>query len=312
MLGLFVIKQSTFNFTILMRRIFLCVTFLITGIMISCEKVVNFKPLSKSPLMVVEATIENGQAPVVILSRSLDYFSKITPDLLASSFVHEAVVEVSNGSKTHRLKEYSILNVNGYTLYYYSIDSSALSTAFVGEFNKSYSLKISKGVENVTASTTIPPVGMKVDSLWWIPPPPTIDSVYASIMTRITDPRGLGNCIRYFTKVNSGNFLPPRISTFNDQVIDGTTYDIRVEKGINRNDTIDFKTFNYFKRGDTVTFKYCNIDLGTYDFWRTMEYNYSSIGNPFSSPTRVLSNIKGGLGYFGGYAAQYTTVIIPK
>jgi hypothetical protein len=131
-------------------------------------------------------------------------------------------------------------------------------------------------------------------------------------MTRITDPRGIGNYIRYFTKVNKGNFLPPRISTFNDQVIDGTTYDIRVEKGLNRNDTLDLKTFNYFKRGDTVTFKYCNIDIGTYDFWRTMEYNYSSIGNPFSSPTRVLSNIKGGLGYFGGYAAQYITIVIPK
>jgi hypothetical protein len=43
-----------------------------------------------------------------------------------------------------------------------------------------------------------------------------------------------------------------------------------------------------------------------------MEFNYSSIGNPFSSPTKVLGNIKGGaLGYFGGYAVQYSTIVIP-
>jgi hypothetical protein len=60
-----------------------------------------------------------------------------------------------------------------------------------------------------------------------------------------------------------------------------------------------------------VTLKLCNIDKATYDFWRTMEFAYSSVGNPFSSPTKVLSNISGGaLGYFGGYAAQFKTIII--
>jgi hypothetical protein len=44
-----------------------------------------------------------------------------------------------------------------------------------------------------------------------------------------------------------------------------------------------------------------------------MEYNYQSIGNPFSSPTKTLGNISNnGLGYFGGYAAQYVTLMIPK
>jgi len=59
--------------------------------------------------------------------------------------------------------------------------------------------------------------------------------------------------------------------------------------------------------------KLCNIDKATYDFWRTFEFNFQSIGNPFSSPIKVLGNISGNaLGYFGGYAAQYRTLIIPK
>jgi hypothetical protein len=62
-----------------------------------------------------------------------------------------------------------------------------------------------------------------------------------------------------------------------------------------------------------VVVKYCNIDKATFDFWRTMEYSYANIGNPFASPNKVLSNIQGGgLGYFGGYAAQYKSINIPK
>jgi hypothetical protein len=43
-----------------------------------------------------------------------------------------------------------------------------------------------------------------------------------------------------------------------------------------------------------------------------MEFSYQSIGNPFSSPTKVLGNVKGALGYFGGYAVQYKSLVIPK
>jgi hypothetical protein len=56
-----------------------------------------------------------------------------------------------------------------------------------------------------------------------------------------------------------------------------------------------------------------NIDKTTFDFWRTMEYSYQSVGNPFSTPTKVMGNISGNaLGYFGGYATQYRTLIVPK
>ena len=55
------------------------------------------------------------------------------------------------------------------------------------------------------------------------------------------------------------------------------------------------------------------INKETYDFWRTMEFSYANIGNPFGSPTKVLSNISNGaLGYFGGYAPQFRTIIIPR
>jgi hypothetical protein len=98
-----------------------------------------------------------------------------------------------------------------------------------------------------------------------------------------------------------------------DQVVDGTTYDVDVDKGVNRNEDFNRDDYPFFARGDSVVLKFSNIDKTTYDFWRTMEYNYQSIGNPFSSPTKVIGNISNNaLGYFGGYATEYKSIIIPK
>jgi hypothetical protein len=279
----------------------------------SCEKSISFTPNNREATLVVEATIENDQPPMVILSKSLNYFSQIDPDVLSGSFVHDAEVTISNGSKTHRLKEYAIPAGNGYAVYYYSIDSANLATSFEGAFNTSYSLTIKADSKEYTSSTTIPALTKIIDSLWWTTPQNEPDTTKAMLWGRFIDPPGYGNYVRYFTQVGQDFFYPGLASVFDDQVVDGTTYSFQIEKGINRNEDIDLEEYSFFDRGDSVTVKFCNIDKATFDFWRTMEYSYSSIGNPFSSPTKVLSNIKGGgLGYFGGYAVQYKTLVIPR
>lgn len=278
----------------------------------SCEKGITFNLNNTTPSLVVEATIENAQPPIVILSSSFDYFSKISPEILASSFVHNAVITVSNGSKTQQLKEYAVNNGASITLYYYSIDSSNLANVFVGSFNSSYSMNIQVDGKSYAATTTIPALAKQIDSLWWKPAPDNPDTNKVVLVARATDPPGFGNYIRYFTKVNSDNFFPGLNSVFDDQIIDGKTYTVDVERGVNRNVKLDMENYSFFSRGDTITVKFANIDRATFDFWRTMEYSYSSIGNPFSSPTKVLGNVKGALGYFGGYAVQYKTLIVPK
>jgi hypothetical protein len=278
----------------------------------SCEKAVNFDLDPTTPSLVVEATIENGQPPLVILSNSFDYFSNISADLLANSFVHNAVVKMSNGVTTHQLKEYSYNTPANLKVYFYSIDSANLATAFTGTFNTSYTMEIQVNGKTCTASTSIPLLAKTVDSIWWKKAPDNPDSTKVTLVAKTTDPPGFGNYIRYFTRVNTGNFLPGVNSVFDDQIIDGKTYTVDVDRGVDRNLKIDFETYAFFDRGDTITVKFCNIDKSTFDFWRTMEYSYGSIGNPFSSPTKVQSNVKGALGYFGGYAVQYKTLIIPK
>src|SRR5437763_16355233 len=123
--------------------------------------------------------------------------------------------------------------------------------------------------------------------MWWKPAPINPDTNKVVVMVKSSDPPGLRNYIRYYTKRNSGPFLPGENSVYDDQFIDGTTYEIPVDPGIDRNNKVSYED-NYFKRGDTVTLKLCNIDRTTFKFWSTMEFAYQSIGNPFASPNKVL------------------------
>jgi Domain of unknown function (DUF4249) len=293
-----------------MKKLVPIVTFCI--LLISCERKVDFKLDDVTPKLVVEATIENGQPPVVYLTKSQAYFSQIDLSTLASSFVRNAEVYVSNGTLTHRLKEYTIATGGGLNFYYYSIDSANLATAFTGELNKQYALRILTDGKEYTATTTIPAITKRIDSLYWKQAPGSNPPGKVAVMIKATDPPGLGDYARYFTKRNQEIFYPGLNSVFDDQIIDGSTYDIQVERGVERNGDVP-EGYSFFDKGDTVTLKLCNIDKATYDFWRTMEFTYASVGNPFASPTKVSSNISnGGLGYFGGYAAQYRTIIIPR
>jgi len=293
-----------------MKKIFPILTFCI--LLISCERKVDFKLDDVTPKLVVEASIENGQAPVVYLTKSQAYFSQIDLSTLANSFVRNAEVYVSNGTLTHRLKEYTIVAGGGLNFYYYSIDSADLATAFTGELSKKYSLRIVADGKEYTATTTIPAITKRIDSLYWKQAPGSNPPEKVAVMIKATDPPGLGDYARYFTKRNQEIFYPGLNSVFDDQIIDGSTYDIQVERGVERNGNIP-EGYSFFDKGDTVTLKLCNIDKATYDFWRTMEFTYASVGNPFASPTKVSSNISnGGVGYFGGYAAQYRTIIIPR
>ncbi len=282
---------------------------------VSCEKNISLNLKNQSPVLVVDASIENNQAPLVVLSSSLNYFNTISPAQLSAAFVHNAVVTVGDGTTTATLKEYSVTDSAGYKYFYYTDDQNNPPSYIIGALNKQYQLTIKTTDGNTyTAATTIPPVAKKCDSLWWTPSLGNPDTTLCVMYGRFTDPPGLGNYIRYFTRVDSQPFLAPANSVFDDEFTDGKTYNISFFMGYDRTAINENKNdIGYAHRDDTVTLKFCNIDKATYEFWNTWEFAYQSTGNPFSSPVKVIGNISNGaLGAFSGYGAQYKTIIIPK
>jgi Domain of unknown function (DUF4249) len=295
----------------MIRNIFFL--FLFSFSFASCEKDITIKLDPTSTDLVVDASIENGKYPMVVLSKSLAYFSQLSTAALTASYVHGAYVTMNNGSITGQLKEDSTKDDStGLVVYYYTFDPTYSGPKFKGAFNTAYNLEIQVGNETYTASTTIPSLAKYIDSLWWVNAPSAADSGLVNLKARVVDPPGYGNYTRYYTSVNDGPYYPGLTSVFDDQITDGTTYTVTVDKGVNRNFPIDINDYSFFNKGDSVIVKLADIDKATYDFWRTMEYNYQSVGNPFSTPTVVISNISNGaLGYFGGYAAQYKGLLIP-
>jgi hypothetical protein len=274
----------------------------------ACEKDIQIEPVQNQAKMVVDAEIENGQAPIVVLSTSLNYFSTIDTATLFASFIKDAKVQINNGTKTVTLQVNELRFPQGGRYVFYT---TPINDPMLGETGKTYQLSIEHNGQQYQSTTTIPIITKTIDSLWSkrVANRPTTDS-FRVLMARIIDPPGLGNYIRYFTKVNNQPFFPGFNSAFDDAIIDGKTYNIDIDKGVDKNQPFERENYGFFKLGDTVTVKLANIDKASYTFWRTWEFAFQSIGNPFSSPGVVKGNItNGALGAFCGYGSQYKTYI---
>lgn len=285
---------------------------LISHFFLSCEREITFQLEQPSPKLVVEAFIENGEPPFVFLTSSLAYYATVSLPILNGSLVKDAEVSIEFSGTRYPLRGHTATGPASLLGYFYTVDSVAQQPALRGALRGSYKLTIRWKGETYTAATTIPDTTRTIDSIFWKWPPPGNPPGKVAVYVRAKDRPGLGDYIRYFTKQNNGPFLPGFNSVFDDQIIDGTTYEVQVERGVIRTGELE-EGYALFNRGDTVQLKLCTIDKATYDFWRTTEFNFASVGNPFSSPTRVLSNLSNGaLGYFGGYAVQYRRLLIPR
>ncbi|MEO5674374.1 MAG: DUF4249 domain-containing protein [Chitinophagales bacterium] len=280
--------------------------FTLSGIIISsCTKDITINLPHQESQLVVEGHIEKGMPPFVVLTKSSDYYSTIYLDSLSSYFVHGSVVKVSDGLDTIILDEI-FLDTAGTLISLYT------SFAMLGEEGKTYSLSVEAEGEILNSSTTIP-LALPLDSIWWEPAFINDADTFVNLVCQYTDPPLPGQYVRYFTKENSQPYYPGYNSVFEDNLINGTTFNFTLDRGVSRNDTASFyEGYFKFRRGDTITVKWCAIDQPHFDFWRTLEFELSGQGSPFASPVIIQGNIEGALGIWGGYNPDYKTVIVPE
>jgi hypothetical protein len=283
---------------------------LITAL-VGCEKNVSFNMPDVKPLLVVEGHVDVNQPPYVILTRSSAYYGTVDLNSIVNMFVHDATVKVSDGIDTITLTELTFdsagVPVSVYTDPLFFIDTAQ---AFYGKPERTYKLWITAGNETVSAVTTIPKA-FPLDSIWVLNDVKEDRPDLVRLMARYSDPPELGQFVRYFTKVNTDIEKPGRASVFDDKLVNGTTFDFSLDRGYLQQDSIDFDEYGLFKKGDTITVKWSNIDKPHFDFWRTLEFEINQ-GGPYSSPVKVQGNINGGLGIWGGYNSSYKTLIVPQ
>lgn len=300
----------------------------------SCEKEIVVDLPETDAKLVVEGTIEQGQPPIVILTRTQSYFAPTDLNSIAGIFVKDAVITVSDGTTTTTLQEISSEGLTEEQIQLAAeatgIDPALLASgdisvysllddSFVGQVGRTYTLNVQGDGKSCSAVTTIPNV-VPLDSLWWrlaLQEPDDDSSGYA--WTRITDPDTMGNGYRWMARrfysedpdyTKDSRYIAPLGSSFNDKYINGLSFDFFAVRGRSPfTDNTEDETAGYFLRGDSVAVKFVSMGLTEADFYITYDNNVASQGDLFSTPSNARTNINGGLGIWAGWAAYYDTLV---
>lgn len=309
----------------------------------ACEKEFIPETTFDGPELVVEGYITKGAGalpPYVILTKSIEYSSSIGSDILSDIFVHDAEISISDGSNKFQLQELCVSDLQALPPFLrnailqaigipnINIDSTGFDVCIYTDLlgivglgidvreGGTYDLEIKAADFNTVTATTTIPYGVLVDSLTYRNHPsyPSNDSL-VEVVAHFKDPIG-PNYYRSFSQRNDEVFYPSSTqgtngSVSNDKIFEGQAFSFSVIRGQDPFSDFDLNTFGYFWRGDQVTFRASNIDYAHFRFWQTLEYNTGSQG-PFGTYTRIESNIKGGLGIWGGISYNEYTLNIPE
>ncbi len=295
------------------HRLRLIIAFLFVISLASCQKEVHINLGSAPPQVVVQGAIETNLPPYVVLTSTIGFFNSVDLTTLQNSFLHGALITVSDGTNTVTLKEYSIDTGSNSKFFVYSVDTATTAGIMYGQVEKYYTLSVTYNGVTYKSVTKIPaPKG--VDTLWFAPPIFTNDKTPDSAVTlyaNYSDPDTLGNYVRYFTRRNNEQYYPSGI--FSDDIVNGKIIrNIDLYAGYDDSTNVNGDSLRYFYPGDTVTLKWSEIDKGVYEFWNTYQFASNAIGNPFSSPINVKTNMtNGALGVWCGYGTLLSTIVVP-
>jgi hypothetical protein len=301
--------------------------------LVSCEKDIEVKVPPIDAQVVVEGTIEPGQPPFILVSWSQNFFDPLSIEAFNSYFIHDAEVYVNDvlmeevctdalpDSLLPILSELTGIALENLSVLNFCVYSNPFFNplAVIGEEGETYRLRVVVGDREMTAITAIPPA-IPLNNLYYQTWANT-DSL-GLIWGNLTDPDTLGNAYRWYAKrINRSignpprskdlNFYAPLGSAFDDNFINGTTFDFGYGRATGQNSTAtddNNAERGFFKEGDTVVVKFCTITPAAARSIRTLETQVGSTGNPFASPANIESMINGGLGLWIGYGVSYDTI----
>ena len=254
--------------------------------------------------VVVEGWIESGYGPIVILTKSIvvaeeQYANGDSDDL--SVVLPWGKITVSDGLDTVVLT--GRIDGNYYPPYVYSSDY------LIGKPGRTYKLQIEYGNRFLTAETTIP----NIDTLETVRVERCEDNdTLYQINAYFNDDLYQKDYYLFLTKLYSKEkrFYPAFLGLFNDDVLVSQNC-CQVHPGIHTLTDTLYHYSSYYEKNDSVLFKFAKIDKTTYEIHESYNELVSLSSNPILvSNLKLKSNIKGGDGFWCGYATTNYRVVI--
>ena len=293
-------------------------------VLCGCETPIDVEIPLAEPMLVVEGRIETGMPPIVLLSRSQNYFDPVDAALLGTLYQGGGEVRITVDGVTTDLDEVCAAELGPLELAAAAellglpVEVLMLSNlcayaglTMLGEEGKTYALEAVLDGDTATAVSRLNP-HVPLDSVWF-EVPGTADSL-GFIHALFEDPDSLGNAYRWSAGrqgVDPG-LLYNAVSTVEDAFFNGLAFEFNQFRPVTAEDFEDDANpdeIGFYKWGDTVTVRWDHIDRGAYEAIRSMEEQIQSQGSPFSNPADVATNVSGGLGLWVAYSPFIDTVI---
>ncbi|MBQ8276965.1 MAG: DUF4249 domain-containing protein [Bacteroidaceae bacterium] len=248
------------------------------------------------PQLVVEGWIEDGGYPVVMLglSKPVDGDRMDFDDYV----VRWGKVTVSDGTR-------SVVLTGGYDRNFFP-PYKYTSYELVGEAGKTYTLTAEYDGRTATAVTTIPPP-VRLETLRL---ERSASDTLFYVKAFFEDPADERNYYGLFSRREGKDkmFLLSFLGVFSDEVASGRVA-ADVYCGTSLDTELEPDASKYFKSGDRVRVRLCNMDRASYRFWKSYSEVRNFSSNMFFPSTEELeSNICGGKGYWCGYGSSTLTI----
>lgn len=244
-------------------------------------------------LIVVEGHIDQGEYPIVYITRNIPYYANIDSADMLNLVLRQAKVVVSDEKQSEVLT--LEFDQNHFPPFYYQ------GTEIRGQVGKSYNLTIIYGKDTLTSTTTIPPI-VKPDTAWLQPEKDNPEK--CKLFVNIHDDPAITNYYRTFTCIAGvqKDFYPTLVSNFKDALFNGEVNTFELNRGLESYLNLSQRDF-LFDIKDTVLLKFCTLDEAHFHYWQSYQSELVNGSNPFASSFHsILSNIHGnGIGIWGGY-----------
>ena len=295
-----------------MKALYKTMFFILLGMIFTqCQKEIEVDLPDYERKIVIEGSIECGEPAMVMVTRSVPYFSTMNIETLMNDvFITDAEVTVTSSTGQ---SEQLTFTLNPEAPIYMAYTGHTL----LGEPGKSYTLTVRYGGKEYTSTTSMKEP-IRLDSAWLA----FINETDTMPTSRIqlTDRPNTHDYYMFRIKVH-GKKLHDRLwvtslpVAFDDATFNGQTVNYEILRSnpssLFMAEMTDEEREEYYRityrKGDTVYIKTSILDYDAFKYWSAMSYELAVGQNPFMSPAPVPCNISGE-NVIGNWTAFASTV----